>query len=776
MEFDGDELKKMEKEYQHKLKNYNHNQRILNDELNKYINNEDTSFKNKTHSGQNIFVTSLNGDIKPKSLGCHNVDINEWRHVDISSNENFASTCKKYAILNNEKYFGLQDFSNNQKCFVSKNKSSIKKMSKNFSKLYWESTDYFKPFLDAFNIPDPDANVLTLAYNNHIYNLNFDPSKKWFNQDGVKGEHTTLGPAFTNETYAKCDLFYGGTITSLNALYGNNCKNGFDKFVGQDQATKLIGDELLHTNGKNLLINDDLLGNPCTSDADKNVKKDIRIDYTCGTHTHKVVNGKENEHVNISCDELKNSCPPLNLDISRGSISKGITSLPSVMKLTDNGDICIYKSKNDTKPIWCLSNDSSNVEQILKVPKLKGVYKSGLESESGFKQENKNFNIGGKRYSNTKWLKGRDYLNNGEPFQIGMLLASKSGTCCLRLNKQGKIQLFYSTQSCAKVDGNLYGEREDILEISEFSNSNDLNNLGKMGYVIGYGKHKDHIREYPDDLINVSNKFGDPIQNRNFDYKTGEAHTNVTLKECKSKCVDRGNNCLGISWIDDTDPKHHTKYRKYDEDYHKSMDEKCHYKYHEKHHEKHHNGKLGTCYYSHAKTYNKLFTATKYSKDTEFMYRLPESLNNSSCGKKVFEITNEQWYNYDLNGSILDDKMSKHDTCGLSLATERARHNTDIAYNELKQTVDKISHKLRNLTEKEKQNIDKTGDNLKTLQKSFKQFNEIKENEDKNMNTFDTYTKIRESSEAKLFESNNKYLFWSLLTLSFVIIVLALNK
>ena len=755
------ELKKMENEYQHKLKNYNHNQRILNDELNKYINNEDTSFKNKTHSGQNIFVTSLNGDIKPKSLGCHNVDINEWRKVDISSNENFASACKKYSIMNNEKYFGLQDFSNNQKCFVSKNNASIKKMSKHFSKLYWESTDLFKPFFDFFGASDPDANVLTLAYNNNIFNFNYDPSKKWLNKDGVKGQHATLGPAYTNKTHSKCNPFYGGTITSLNALYGNNCKNGFDQYVGQEQATKLISEELLHTNGKNLLINDDLLGNPCTNDLDKNVKKDIRIDYTCGINTYKIINAQENEHVNISCDELKNSCPPFNLDISKGSIPKGSTSLPSIMKLMDNGDICIYKSMGDTKSIWCLSSDSSNVEQILSVPKLKGVYKSGLESDSGFKQENNNFNIGGEKYSNTKWLKGRDYLNNGEPFQIGMLLASKSGTCCLRLNKHGKIQLFYSTQSCAKVDGNLYGERENILEISEFSNSNNLNNLGKMGYVIGYGKQKDQIRGYPDDLIGISNKFSDPIQNRNFDYKTGEAHTNVSLKKCKSKCLDMGDNCLGISWIDDTDQKHHMKYRKYDEKHGDSKNDK---------------GNLGTCFYSHAKTYNKLFTATKYSKDTEFMYRLPEPLNNSSCGKKVFEITNEQWYNYELNKTILNDKMSKHDTCGMSLATERARHNTDIAYNELKQTVDKISDKLKNLTENEKKNFDKTGENLKKLQMGFKQFNEIRDNEEKNMNKFDNYAKIRESSEAILFESNNKYLFWCLLTISFVIIVLSINK
>jgi hypothetical protein len=191
-----------------------------------------------------------------------------------------------------------------------------------------------------------------------------------------------------------------------------------------------------------------------------------------------------------------------------------------------------------------LSSDFSNIEQILSIPKIKGIYKSGLESDSGFKQENKNFKIGGKLYSNTKWLSGRDHLSAGEPFQTGMLLASKSGTCCLRLNKEGKIQLFYSSQSCSKVDGNLYGSAENILEISEFAHDKDLNNLGKMGYVIGYGKDSDKIREYPDNLINFSHKFSDPIKNRNFDYKNGEALTNVSLKGCKERCIDKVNDCL----------------------------------------------------------------------------------------------------------------------------------------------------------------------------------------------------------------------------------------
>lgn len=727
MDLDKADLEKLELVYLQKLEAYTSQKKSYDEELNKYINQENTSAKNNKHIGQNVFVNKLDSSAETTSLGCHNVHTTEWTHVDMSSNKHTATNCKNHALLNNNKYFGLKSIGDMIECYVGKS-PNLSKSGKGYPKLYWQAPDIWKDFYKTINKTDPPANVATLGFDELFYLLSYDSSKKWLSQEGIETAHFTSNNS-TNSKLKDCNLIYGGNISNINALYGNNCKESeWNSNIGQVHASKVISDKFLNTSGGNILINDDLLGDPC-----KGKKKDIVIQYKCGNQPFKTKKGVENDHIDINCDDLIKNCPSFYGDTK---------NLPPLLKILDTGDICIYKSQQDKSPVWCLSNDASGVKQILGAKKVKGSYKSGLASDSGIKISNRDFNIGGDKYSNTNWLKNRDYINAGEPFQKGMLLASKNGSSCMVLDDDGNLQLYYASMDC----DNSNDGKTNRLNVSEFkvNNVSNLNNLGKMGYVVGYGQDKGVIKQYTDDLINYSSNFSSPVKNTTFDYESSQSTTDISLKDCKDRCVKMGDGkgCIGVTWKPN----------------------------------RHEDGDTGTCYYSNAKNYNKLFSNTKYDDKEDYMYRIPKISNNNSCNKQINNINNTSWYNYDIDKLLSGDMMDMDDTCGLALATGHSRDNLKKTYSELKDVVDAISKKFSEISQTKQNEMQSHGINIDKLKASMKQFADINENTDRAKDNYDSYKAILKDSEFKLYSNDNKYVVWSLLAVTIILIAIILSK
>ena len=744
MDEDGEEndYQKLENEYLQKLNEYITQRRLLNEEYNNFINKEDTSVKNVNYKSRNVFVSDFQPDINPISMKCrqfeeNNGEITDWSLVSSSNN---YSTCKEYAILNNKQYYGTQNIDGKFGCFVNNNNNNnnnFKEPNLGYPKKYWNSS--FENELDGDKSSSP--NVFVLGYDGLIYLMNYKLEKPWWNENYQK-IYWKRG-----EKYEGCSQIWGGTITGISAVYGENCRqmfgqNGWNEYYGTVSATEEISKKYLHTDGQVIpRVSNDTFGgsqfDPCVATG-----KDVIIGYTCGdTNNLNIIKSREYNPVDLNCNSVLKNCP--------ASFGKNEKEAP-ILLLKDDGDLCIYKNEREAfghhEPSWCLSNeiDASFLKTNMGGKDLvHGVFKSGTAQENGIQAGNYQNNLSQKNLK-----AGTNFIRAGEAFQIGSLLASKNGAFALVLNQNGSLELYYAQTPCSEnKSGEINGNRKDILNVSKFqiNNLNNLNNLGKIGYV-EVGENNEgikEIREYPPELIKISEDYESPILHSLINTNDSEMIINMGLEDCKKNCQDMGNECLGLTWMKSTD-----------------------------------NENEGTCYKSSAKDYNTFLGGIKTSKDNKVYYKKPKVINDNSCSKNIENISNTEWYNYDIQGLLSNENsfMTIEKNCHLAKATEKTRHNLEGKYEELNKVVEEVERKLNNESIENKMLTKAQEDNVKNLRKLIAKFKQVWKKDKKEKEHYNFYKRSMQDSELKLFSNNNKYLVWSLLLISITIFALSLIK
>ena len=730
------EYNKLEDVFLRKLSNYNIQQKQLFDHYNKYINNVNTSSKNKNFLGQNVFVNELDSDNLPTSFyECEQVDLSNWEDSNLPSSLISFNTCKDYSIRKNKQYFGIQEIDNERKCYVKH--SNVKETYTNsgggFPVQYWKSTK-----------GNANANVLLLGFNGIISLISYT-SSSWLQASNINQTYWTEG-----KKYEGCDQIWGGTITGITGVYGKNCKDQgkpWDEIKGIDHVNQVFSDKLLHTPGQNVLINNDFFGgtnnDPCPGSS-----KDIAIQIKCGSSTQwNTINSSENSYVDINCNKFIKNC--------KGYYGNS-KNKPPILRLTDNGDLCIFKVENDNSPTWCLSSVSSDVNNINKKKKKNGVFRSGWANDNGFNVNAAKPLIQDQSFNDVSWLYNRDYLNAGEPFQTGMLLASKSGNCAMVLQDDGYLYLYYASSGCSSKKPGYFGIIQNVLGIHKIDTKRPMtiNNLGKVGYVIGEGENKGMVKPYPVNNLIYSDKFSKDDKNTifNVDEKDVKQYSNLDLKECKNKCQSLYEKCVGITWTEPYAPDIGTN----------NLFEA--------------RPGRGTCYITNSSDYSSLLSQKTEAKGRYTSYKLPKVENNNSCNdKNINLIENSLWHKYDVN-NFIGPQMSPNYLCGLAAITRNSKNKLDKSYKELKDAVDNIANKLKTLNREEQTLLEERDETVVKLKRYIKKFDAIQEvhkNEDEN---FNRYRSLEIDTRTKNLSNDNKYIYLGLLTVIIIIISLNLSK
>uniref|UniRef100_A0A6C0AYM8 Uncharacterized protein n=1 Tax=viral metagenome TaxID=1070528 RepID=A0A6C0AYM8_9ZZZZ len=688
------EFEHLENIYLQKLSIYTRKHKILMQEYNQYL-NQHNSLKNTNFEGQNVFVGDLNYDRPESSLGCYSVDTKKWHKAELNSDEVNVDSCNQYAIFNNKQYFGLLESNGNRECYVSNENHVINNTDAHPVK-YWKS-------------PKGGGNVLSLGING-IIALFHDHTGSWWQSQFETSVYWTAGNEIKN-----CHPKWGGTITEIQGTYGGNCesKSNWDSKIGIDNVTKKLNDDYLHKSGGNFLISNRTFGDPAYGCG-----KGFSMSYKCGNVTKSpfVRNPyAEGTYASINCsDEIKN-CPT------------------PILKLFDNGDLCILKSEKDPTSIWCLSSLNSNVNNIDTIS-INNFFKSGWGYNYGFERPTNLPGAGGATFNNVNWLLNRDYIKAGEPFKTGMLLASKSGNCAMIIKNDGYLYLYYAKSACKTEKDSLYGNDSNTLGLYKLKETtNELRkNVGKVGYVQDNGKNRGKLKKYPNHMIQSSSIFSKPLLNTSSNYNETTTSLNKSFEDCKKDCIDKDNDCIGITWSSD---------------------------------------RGGTCNLSNANNYTDFLNNRRYAKNKKTAYRLPKINNNNSCNKNVNTITNSQWNKY----SQLSD-MTPDFKCGIAAITMSSKNELDNAYKELEESVNNIYKKLSSLTSEEEKLINSHGYNTKKLRDSVQSFHEIQKkytSEERNLNNF---MATHKDSLEKLMSDDKKYLIWSILTILTVIGTFTLLK
>ena len=732
----NDEYKNLEKLYLQKLGIYTIQHKLLIEEYSKYINNINTSAKNKNFIGQNVFVNELDSaGVSSSFYDCQEVNLDQWEQSSLPSSLTSYETCKDYAINKNKQFFGVQELDKERRCYVKQGnvKDTYITSGGGIHKQYWKS--------DKGNA---NANILVLGFDGIISLIEYTSTSWWDNSD-VKETYWSEG-----EKYKNCDQIWGGTITGIKGVFGKNCKDDghhWSESKGIDHVNEVFAKKLLHTQGGNILINNDYFGgsnyDPC-----KGYSKKIQIQYMCGdTNSWDTIKSSENSYVDVTCNKVIKNCPSYYGDTK---------NLPPILKLTDDGDLCIFKSEIDETSTWCLSSTSSDVNNIKNKKKIKNIFKSGWANDNGFNIHPPKPLIQNKGFNNVSWLYDRDYIRGGEPFQTGMLLASKSGNCCMVLQDDGYLYLYYGGSGCKEIDGHNYGTRSNTLGISKIDTKRpmSINNLGKAGYVIGHGDDKGKVKQYPTNMLKFSSKFSKVDDNTLFNdsQKNIKQYSDLSLKGCMDQCKKMKDKCIGVTWTEPYAPQ---------------IDSNNFFEARP--------GK-GTCYTSSVRHYDTLLGQKTDAKGRHTSYKLPKVINNNSCNSKNINlIDNSTWKKYDINNLFSAD-MSPSYLCGLGAITRESKKNLSDSYSALKEVVNNISDKLKTLTIEEETLLNERGQTVKKLKKYIKNFDAIQKQHSDNNDDFDRYKSLERDTRLNILSEDSKYIYWGLLAIIIIIIMLNLSK
>lgn len=726
----------LEKEYFKKLSAYVQLEKNLIEESRSYIHNINTSVKHKDFYGQNVFVNKLDLDnVATSYFSCKEVDLSHWENSNLPSSLISYDTCKGYAVNNNKPFFGVQNIDGEKSCYVKQGdvESTYVNSSSDTDHInYWKS--------DKGNA---NANVLALGYDGTLSLMSYI-GNVWWEKDKIDKVYWSSGKKTPG-----CNQIWGDSITEVKANYGKECKKRgeWTEENGITHITDVLSKKLLHTRGSNFLIDTKLIGgeqfDPC-----KDELKNLELSYKCGdAETMQTVQGKENSQIDVSCPQKDCFGYFGNKDED-----------PFVLRLTDDGDLYIFRSSEDNTPIWQLSLQSEKVKTALGAEKIKGKYKSGWANDNGFNIHPKKNIMNDERYNKVDWLYGRDYIKAGEPLQTGMLLASQSGQCCMVLNDDGYLHLYYAAELCsAKKDG-YFGKIMNVLGISKIDTERpeSISNIGKIGYVIAHGSDKGKVKPYLDSHVKPTDKFSEVDKDTMFynDHNTSQKLSNLDFDACQKKCLDNGHYCAGATWVAPNAPKLALESGEFNTP----------------------TSSEGDCYmYKHI-TYSSLLGSKIPAIGRHTTYKLPSVINNDSCNdKNINFIDNSKWESYDAN-NLIATHISPKFLCGLAAITKESKDKLNVAYKELDDVVKLLSSELKMMLMDEERLDEEKMKIVKNMKGYIKKFESIQKKHGKDENNLMRYQQLQLDTKKQFVSSDTKYIYWGILVAILLILLVKLIK
>ena len=328
-------------------------------------------------------------------------------------------------------------------------------------------------------------------------------------------------------------------------------------------------------------------------------------------------------------------------------------------------------------------------------------------------------------WNSQKGKYGVNYIKSGQSLSPGEWIGSTSGTAKLMMDTDGALRIFVSslskTPNCYKTSNGKTLGNTNSNAVYSLVNNGIVSAVGKVGYI----NSNSQVQEYPNSMFSYDNNYnvvngfdsvGNTLENGVF--------ANTSVEECKKKC-NSNENCAGFVFDATSNI-----------------------------------GELKSNIFPN--------TPREPNGNKNIYSRKKKIENANSCSKKVVDIDSILWNNYPAA-----NLMTPTTKCGISKELEDSQTRT----NELKEQMNDISKKIMGLVKKiTTMNLDvnqKMGTNNKSLDdyiQKYKMANlQIKTDlsvEQANRNN------ILADKNIYLLEENYKYMLWSTLAISGIILTM----
>lgn len=331
---------------------------------------------------------------------------------------------------------------------------------------------------------------------------------------------------------------------------------------------------------------------------------------------------------------------------------------------------------------------------------------------------------------------GRNYMVGGETLSVDQWIGSNNGSIKLVMQQDGNLILYASNSKpgCSKINERMYG-KNGINAVYELNQTGNRSSLGKVAYI----DPNSTLKEYPDSMLGYTNDYQ---IFRNTDSTGNDINTIITTDQngCQTACNDNPD-CAAYVY----------------------------------------QASSKTCWLKNRETYPK---ADKHTNEGVNMgVRNPLIKNSTSCNNKIINIDTIQYDAY-LKG----DPMTTNAECNISVITadEKAEYNS--LSNELVNLGSEIVAKMENLNSQNTSIQSNITTNTEQFNKSLNEYKEttkqIKEQLNfggnniegmKNLNTDDLNGMLTDA-DLRVIQENYKYVMWSILAVSALIITIKLVK
>ena len=354
--------------------------------------------------------------------------------------------------------------------------------------------------------------------------------------------------------------------------------------------------------------------------------------------------------------------------------------------------------------------------------------------------------VGKQKQINPDWVSskgkyGRNYLNVTESLRPNEWIGSDDGSLKLIMQKDGNLVLYTSDSNtaCKVINNNTYGTKS-INAVYELNGIGNKTKLGNIGYI----DSDSHLREYPDSMLNFTNKYK-IYQNTDL---TGNDITNISVldsNECQKSC-DNNLNCAAYVY----------------------------------------NSKNKTCFLKNKATGNKVYT-----NDSILGIREKTPKNSKNCSNEIINIDTIQYDNYKKGNQMTSDTQ-----CRKSIISQDEQKMYDdiisqlnILGNEIILKMEKVYNQNNNNFKELNINSEQFKKNLENykltnlrIQKKINGSQNIESNNIEGMQSLSNSLDLNDlngmltDSDLRVLYENYSYILWSILAVGILTITINTMK
>lgn len=329
---------------------------------------------------------------------------------------------------------------------------------------------------------------------------------------------------------------------------------------------------------------------------------------------------------------------------------------------------------------------------------------------------------------------GRNYMIGGETLSTDQWIGSTNGSLKLMMTKGGNLVLYTSQTKpgCSNINGQMYGEQW-VNAVYELNQTGNRGTLGKVGYI----DSNSNLMEYPDSMLGYTNDYQ---MFQNTDSTGNDIKTMITPDQtgCQTAC-NENSDCSAYVY----------------------------------------QGSSQTCWLKNRDSYPR---AEKQINNGLIMgVRQPSLKTSSTCSNKIFNVDTIQYDAY-LKGN----QMTTDAQCKQQIISDSDKATYDALSNDLVTLGDEIVSKMENIYSQNSniktelrtnsEQFKKDMDKYKEITKKIKEGLNFTGSNIEGMKTLNDLNGMLSDADLRVLQENYRYVMWSILAVSAIIITIKLVK